>query len=385
MARRRYQTGEVFKRNKNNPVWVGRYREDAIQQNGKTRRIYRSVILGPVSKLTEKQARRAFEPFLARVNSIDYQPERFGKIGEFSETWEREVLQHHKPSSIKAAQSHLRTYVRPWLNEMRLEDFTVRAQQSFVTRLSQVVARKTALNVLSTLSSILRTAKSWGYCCHAINLAELRLPAGAVREDARFFTAEQVRRILAVAPEPFRTMFAIAAMSGLRAGEVLALQRDDIDFERRVLRVRRSVWYGHVQSVKTKTSRAPVAMPLILAEILREYMATWKLNPEGFLFVNRKGRPYSANKVVEYGLWPVLDALEIPRAGMHGFRHAHASLLIDVGSNPKVTQQQMRHSDSRTTLEVYAHVVGNAQHEAVDKVGELLRPDAKFCTRMHPN
>jgi len=89
MARRRYQTGEVFKRNKHNPVWVGRYREDAIKPDGKTRRIYRSVILGPVSRLTEKQARRAFEPFLARVNSIDYQPERFGKIGEFSETWER--------------------------------------------------------------------------------------------------------------------------------------------------------------------------------------------------------------------------------------------------------------------------------------------------------
>src|ERR1700722_10253160 len=198
MARRRYQTGELFKRGTRKPVWIGRYREDAIQADGQTKRIYRSERLGLVSRLTEKQARRAFEPFLARVNSIDYQPERFGKIGEFSETWEREVLQHHKPSSIKAAESHLRTYIRPWLKEMRLEDFSARAQQSFVTRLSQVVARKTALNVLSTLSSILRTAKSWGYCCHTLNMGELRLPASAVRVEARFFTAEQVRRILAV-------------------------------------------------------------------------------------------------------------------------------------------------------------------------------------------
>jgi integrase len=385
MARRRYQTGELFKRGKRNPVWTGRYREDVIQSDGQTRRIYRSVVLGPVSRLTEKQARRAFEPFLARVNSIDYQPERFAKIGEFSETWEREVLQHHKPSSIKAAQSHLRTYIRPWLGDVRLEDFTIRAQQSFVTRLSQVVSRKTATNVLSTLSSILRTAKSWGYSCHKLDMSELRLPASPVREDARHFTADQIKRILAVAPEPFRTMFAIAAMTGLRAGEILGLQRDDLDFERRLIRVRRSVWYGHVQSLKTKTSRAPVAMPQILAEMLRQYLATWKPGPEGFLFVNRKGHPCSGNKVVEFGLWPVLDVLGIPRAGMHAFRHGHASLLIDVGANPKVTQQQMRHSDSRTTMEVYAHVVGNAQHEAVDKVGELLRPDAKLCTQVHPN
>ncbi len=272
-----------------NPVWVGRFREDAIQQNGKTRRIYRSVILGPVSRLTEKQARRAFEPFLARVNSIDYQPERFGKIGEFSETWECEVPQHQKPSSIKAAQSCLHTYVRPLLADVRLEDFAVRAQQNFVTRLSQKVSRKTTMNVLSVLRSILRTAKSWGYCCHALNLAELALPVAEEKEESRFFTAEQVRQILAVSPELFRTMFAIAAMTGLRAGEVVALQRYDLDLERGLLHVRRSAWYGRIQSVKTKARRAPVAIPQALEEILREHLANWKPNPEGFLFSQPQG------------------------------------------------------------------------------------------------
>ena len=103
---------------------------------------------------------------------------------------------------------------------------------------------------------------------------------------------------------------------------------------------------------------------------------TWKENPEGFLFLNRNGRPYAANKVVEYGLWPVLDKLKIPRAGMHAFRHCHASLLMDVGANPSVTKDQMRHSDARITLGVYSHVIGDSQRDAVDKVGEILRPTA---------
>lgn len=386
MARRRYQAGRIFVRGKKNPVYVGRYREDVIQNNGTVERIERSVILGRVSELkTEKNAKRAFEPFLARVNSIDFRPGRFGKIGEFSETWEQDVLQHHKPSSIKSAKSHLRTYIRPWLADMRLEDFNVQAQQAFVTRLSRTVSRKTVLNALTTLGSILRTAKAWGYCCRTLQLGDLTLPAADVSKVARFFTAEQVRRILAVAPEPYRTMFAIAAMTGLRAGEVLGLQRDDLDFDRSVIQVRRSAWYGRVQSVKTRTSRAPVAMPALLAEIVREYLATSKPSSEGFLFVNRNGRPFAANKVVEYGLWPVLDALKIPRAGMHAFRHCHASLLIDVGANPKVAQLQMRHSDARTTLEAYAHVIGDAQREAVERVSEMLRPDAEFCAQMRPN
>jgi integrase len=147
----------------------------------------------------------------------------------------------------------------------------------------------------------------------------------------------------------------------------------------------RSTWYGRLQTVKSKASKAAVAMPEALAVLLRDYLATWKSNPEGFLFLNRNGRPYAQNKVVEYGLWPVLDKLNIPRAGMHAFRHCHASMLIDVGANPKVAQEQMRHSDARITLGIYGHVIGDAQHEAVNKVGELLRPDAKFCAQMRPN
>ena len=136
-----------------------------------------------------------------------------------------------------------------------------------------------------------------------------------------------------LASEPYRTMFAIAAMTGLRAGEVMGLQKGDLDLERRVIHVRRSAWYGRVQTVRSKASRAPVAMSEALSTLLNDYLATWKPNAEGFLFLNRNGRPYAANKVVEYGLWPVLETLKIERAGMHALRHCHASLLMDVGAN----------------------------------------------------
>lgn len=386
MARRRYQTGRILIRGKKMPVFVGRYREDVIQQDGKTERIERSVILGAVRNLkTEKNARRAFEPFLARVNSVDYRPGRFAKVGEFSEMWDREVLQHHKPSSAKAARSHLRTYIRPWLGEMRLDEITPQAQQNFVTRLSHRVSGKTLRNVVTTLGSMLKTAKAWGYCCNTVNLRDLALPAHDVSKPARFFTAEQARQILALAPDPYRTMFAIAAMGGLRAGEVVALQRDDLDFERGLIYVRRSAWYGRVQSVKTKSSRAAVAMPDALAHILQGYLASWKSNAGGFLFATRNGNPLSANNTVQRKLWPILDTLKIQRCGFHAFRHCHASLLIDVGANPKVAQEQMRHSDARITLQAYAHVIGNAQREAVDKVGKMLSPDAEFCAQVRPN
>ena len=63
--------------------------------------------------------------------------------------------------------------------------------------------------------------------------------------------------------------------------------------------------------------------------VLRDYQAAWKENSEGYLFVSRNGRPPSSNKIVEYHLWPVLDALNIPRCGLHAFHsrrpHHHES------------------------------------------------------------
>jgi integrase len=377
MARRRFQTGSIFTRGKNQKVYVGRWREDVIDPDGTIHRIERSVVLGAVAELkTLKNAHRAFEPFLAKVNAVDYRPGRFATNGDFAKVWEREVLAHKKPSSVKAAESHLRTYIRPWLGEVRLEEFTALAQQNFVTRLSQRVSRKTVVNVLSTLSSVIGTAKKWGYLCQPIVMRELALPTEQLRKQTRFYGADDVRRMIAIAPQPFRTMFAIAAMTGLRVGEVVALQKDDLDLASRLIHARRSAWYGRVQTLKSRSSRADVVMPEALLTLLQEYLATWKGNPDGFLFLNRNGRPYASNKVVEYGLWPMLDKLKLPRGGMHTFRHAHASLLMDVGAPATVTKEQMRHSDARITLGVYGHVIGDAQREAVDKVGEILRPDA---------
>jgi integrase len=101
------------------------------------------------------------------------------------------------------------------------------------------------------------------------------------------------------------------------------------------------------------------------------YLASWRPNEKRLLFSNRRGNPYSENKVVQHRLWPILDALGIPRCGMHAFRHSHASLLVSSGASPKVTQAQLRHADVSTTMRVYAHVLGSEQRDAAEKVARL--------------
>ena len=358
-----------------------------VEVTGTTKRVRRSVILGTKRELpTKRLAERRLATILARINCLDYRPGRAATFGEFIERWKTEVLTTQKPSSARAVRSHLRCYIIPEVGKLRLDEFGVENQQRFITRMPErstdkVVSRKTILNVIATISTILATARNWGYSCEQIDMKKLRLPPRGVASEARHFTVEQVQRILALAGEPWRTLFCICTLDGLRAGEALGLQWGDIYLEQRILQIRRTAWYGKTQTPKSRECETTLPIPDALVTILKNYRVEWKPNPNGFLFVTRNERPPSSNNVVEHRLWPILDALEIPRCGLHAFRHTHTALLLDSGATPKVVQRQLRHADARTTLQIYGHVVGEAHREAVEKVASIVDPSGPQSSR----
>ena len=170
------------------------------------------------------------EIILARINSPDYRPGRFAKMEEFAAIWQEQVLVGKKPSTIRAAKSHINMHIVPHFGKHGLDEIGVEAQQLFVTRLARAnLSRKTVMNVVSTLSSILETAKAWGYVCQSVNYKCLSFPTEEVQPEARFFTLDEVGKIIAAAREPYKTMFLLLAMTGMRAGEVLGLQWQDVD------------------------------------------------------------------------------------------------------------------------------------------------------------
>jgi integrase len=271
-----------------------------------------------------------------------------------------------KPSSLRASNSHLRR-IKPSLGELALSELTVKKVQAFATSLSTGTrTRKTIENVLMTLSSILSTGRKWGYVIPQISISDLSLPQ-ATRKDGRCYTFEQMWKIVHSSDEPLSTICFLLSVTGMRIGEVLGLRGEDLDFKRKVIKVRGSVYAGQLGTPKSKASIADLPMPLVLESRLKAYLTSkhYRENSLGLLFANRRSRPYSANKLREKHLRPLLTALGIPLAGFHAFRHAVASELIDSGAPITVVQAQLRHSDPRITLGLYGHVIPQSQRDAV--------------------
>ena len=327
VPRRRFQKGNIIVRGKT-PRRYGMFREDLLQPNGTFKRVRRCVLLGPVSTLSERAARKLLQPHLDRVNAAAKMPPQTGATLEaFVREWRIYVAVNLKGSTVRAAESHLRAHILPKLGSHALTEINTKTIQTFVAYLAAGGrSRKTVENVLLTLSSILRTAKAWEYSCGSFSLRDVTMPREGVRKEPRSFTDAEVGRILSAAQEPFGTILAVTAVLGLRVGEVLALRVSDVDFTRRIVRVRQNVDAATrtIQAVKSAASSADVPMPSQLEARIRKHLMRHD-GKSDLLFVNKNGRPFSANKLREKALHPLLVRLGIPRGGFHSMRHGAAS------------------------------------------------------------
>jgi len=366
VPRRRFQRGSLVEKSGR---WYGVYRDDVLQTDGTFKREQCWQPLGPVSEQSERAAWKQFQPYLDRVNEAATKlPPKVGlTLSEFVEEWRRDVAVNLKGSTTRAAESHLRAHIIPKLGSLHLVKITTKTVQGFVAYLAGGGrSKKTVENVLLTLSSLLKTARAWGYACGDFRFADLTLPHEGVKADPRCFTDDEVRRIITNAREPLSTIVAVTAVLGLRIGETLALRKSDVDFAKHVIRIRQSVDAATrtVGAVKSKASSADLPMSKELEERLHTHLQGHD-GKSDLLFSNRRGRPFSANKLREKQLHPLLDALKIPRGGFHSMRHGAASSLLAAGATPAVVQRQLRHSDPRITLGIYGHVVGDEQRSVV--------------------
>jgi integrase len=374
LARRRYQRGRVFLRGKKgSEAWVGRWREDVIE-NGQMRRIERSEVLGSKSDFpTKRLAQRELEKRLAVVNDPRYRARPTATFAEFTSRWEATVLTQYKPSTQATLRSHIRKHLNPYFGSMQLRDIGPEEVQCFVSSV-KVSSSKTKKNLFATFQMVWKTARTWGYVAHDATSGVV-LPKRS-RVARRFFSLVEVQRILAAAAEPLLTFLWLAVETGMRAGELCGLRIGDIDFDRSVVYVRQSAWRGKIQSPKSENAFRSFALSPGLLAHLAGYCSASRPNERGLLFATRNGTPWDANLLVKRKLYPLLDSLGIERGGLHAFRHTNSTLMDRLGVPLKVRQQRLGHSDPSLTLDVYTHVASEDDVRFAEQLDGILRPNA---------
>jgi|HubBroStandDraft_6_1064221.scaffolds.fasta_scaffold04301_7 integrase len=372
VVRRRFQRGCLVK--EKDGRYYSMFYVDAPE--GRTKQVKKFI--GNSSDMSLRSAHREHALTMEEVNHARGSAPPLIKGQTFQDAitrWRSAVAPNLAPGTVRQRESYLRKHIVPRFGRSALAELDVHAIQQFATDLGKTLSHKSVVNILGTVFTIVAYAEKCGFRIRKVGFTDLKLGSNSVAADVPFFTRRQVTSIIDSAPEPFKTLFAVAWSTGLRAGEILALTLDDLDFERKTVRVNKSSDDRTRQIRQPKTPRSIAMLPMTtdLEAKLRDYIHShWKPNTGQILFADRAGlRPRSRESVVVYGLHPVLKKIGIPchNVGLHAFRHGLATELVEASAPLTVLQKQLRHTDIKTTLKLYAHSISQSQRDAMEQIG----------------
>lgn len=197
---------------------------------------------------------------------------------------------------------------------------------------------------------------------------------------------DQVKRLLAdVEDHPLGSGIVLAALLGLRRGEIAGLTWSDVDLRRRVITIRwNRVDFEHgtrLVAPKTAASRRVLAMPdavrqSLKAQLLRERAkarrAGAEVRPEDAVLTTRNRRPYYAS-YLHSDFKRGLKRLGLPTIRFHDLRHTAASLMLGEGVPPRTVMEMMGHRNLAVTMLVYGHTNLRHQREAAEAMDRALR------------
>jgi integrase len=195
--------------------------------------------------------------------------------------------------------------------------------------------------------------------------------------ERRAWNAQQLTTFLDLAAaHRLFAVFWLAANTGMRRGELLGLQWDDVDLDAHKLSVNRaliSVGYElHVSRGKTRTARRSIDLDRHTVALLEERRDA-ESHGDGYLFCHHEGSPIHP-QVVSDAFKKLVARSGLPRIRFHDLRHTHATLLLKAGVPIKVVSERLGHATPAFTMATYQHVLPGMQAEAARTFAAILDP-----------
>jgi integrase len=385
MSRRSGQSGSVCMKG---TKYIGRYRVDVP---GQIKRARRTVIIGSINQITKPQAERWLAKFVEEqgINEPTHLARSQSPILTFglsARGWkERHLVVNKKRSSQRSMSCELNKHVLPHLKDTPLDELTYPVIRGLIQVWQREgLSRKSSKNLFGIVRAI--------YNFQLDEMAENGkpilfpwlvkwkkvAPPKSVQQELPHFTVEQMAAIVNKAKtQMYRSLFALAAGTGARAGELFALRVEtDVDLDEQTITIRRSVFEGEENTSKSDTGDQDRTRTVpIDASVAMELKKHLKDRRFGYLFQTRNGTPLRLSNVREDKLHPILEELKLarPGVGMHAFRRGRISQLVYAGVSRQVIRDWCGHS-SDTMIDHYTKLLRQHHAPEMAKLKPLLDP-----------
>ncbi len=271
-------------------------------------------------------------------------------------------------------------HIKEKIGEMELDDLSPLILQKFITgllidgnrRTGKGLSANTVNAVISVIQSSLKTA-------HVLELrkeyvaGKLKRPKLKEKPVECFTRAEQkqIERFVLNGSKDKLYGILLCLYSGLRIGELIALQWSDIDFSKGILTVSKSCYDGKdgliIDEPKTASSCRTIPLPKQLFPILRGI----RKKSDSLFVVSNHGKPVSVRSY-QRSFELILKKLKIAHRGFHSLRHTFATRALECGMDVKTLSEILGHKNPTVTLNRYAHSLIEHKTLMMNRLGNLL-------------
>src|SRR5580658_267975 len=356
-------------------VWQFRWSEK--EPNG--RRVYRKRVIGTVEEYADADsARNAVFGLISDVNWANQRPNLNAMtITQLCSHFEQRELARSNTWRSYSTKSGYAVYIRRWIvphwGRYDLRNIRTVEVESWLRRLP--LAKSSCAKIRNVMSVLFNHACRYEFFD--------RNPICLVRQGEKrksapnVLTPDEIKTLVDGLALREKTLVLLAASSGLQQSELFGLKLGDINFDEKTIYVTRSIVCGVVGPCKTESSQKPVPVHSLIVETLlkwREQRPYCK--SENWVFASRRYRgrkPYWGQAILRRFILLKAQELGIQKHfGWHTFRHTYSTLLRNVGTEFKVTQELLQHSSLRSTLDGYTQAIKPSKHAAQAAVMSLV-------------
>ncbi|KJQ78082.1 site-specific integrase [Streptococcus oralis] len=344
-------------------------------------------VTGRTKKEVKQKAQDAIIDF--KVNgSTRFQASTISTYEELASLWWDNHKHTVKPNSQDATRKLLKAHVLPLFGSYKLDKLTTPLIQSIVNQLAEKTNKGETGAYLhyDKIHALNKRILQYGVIMQAIPFnpaREVLLPRNnqkANRHKIKHFDNQELKKFLgyldSLDSNKYRhfyeiTLYKFLLATGCRINEALALSWSDIDLENAIVHVTKTLNYKQeINSPKSKSSYRDIDIDRQTVAMLKQYkrrqiQEAWQLGRSETVVFSDFIHEYPNNRTLQTRLRTHFKRASVPNIGFHGFRHTHASLLLNSGIPYKELQHRLGHSQISMTMDIYSHLSKENAKKAV--------------------